>query len=133
MKKVTPFLKVGLWIIGFVAAIFVLAVSLFIFGPSINSYVQEVPFNSDQWKANLENHNNLKQKMVPDLLSRYTLKGMSKDEIETLLGKPSQTAYFKDYDYVYWLGPEKGMGVDSEWLGIKFENGVVVMVDSLRD
>lgn len=133
MKKASPFLKGALWFFGIVAGIFILAVSLFIFGPSIKSYIQDVPFNSDQWKANLETHDNLKQKMVSDLLSRYTLQGMSRDEIENLLGKPPKTEYFKDYDYVYWLGPEKGMGVDSEWLGVQFNNGVVITADILRD
>jgi hypothetical protein len=133
MKKASPFLKGALWFSGIVAAIFILAICLFIFGPSIKSYIQEVPFNSDQWKANLETHDNLKQNMVSDLLSRYTLQGMSRDEIENLLGKPPKTDYFKDYDYVYWLGPEKGMGVDSEWLGIQFNNGVVITADILRD
>ena len=133
MKKATPVLKVTLWLFGIAAIVFILAVSFFIFGPSMNSYIQEVPFNSDQWKANLETRDNLKQKMVSDLLSRFTLEGMSSGEIENLLGKPPQTEYFKDYKYVYWLGPERGMGVDSEWLGIKFSNGVVVSVDVLRD
>ncbi len=96
-----PFLKTILWVFGIVTAVFILAVGLFIFGPSINSYVQEVPFNSDQWKANLETRDNLKQKMVSDLLSRFTLEGMSSDEVEKLLGKPPETKYFKDYDYVY--------------------------------
>lgn len=133
MKNVAPFLKGTLWLFGIAAIAIMLTVSFFIFGPSMNSYIQEVPFNSEQWKANLETQNSLKQKMVADLLSRFTLVGMSSAEVENLLGKPPQVKYFKDYDYVYWLGPERGMGVDSEWLGIKFNNGVVVGVDVLRD
>lgn len=72
--------------------------------------------------------------MVDDLLSKHNLVGLSTKEVEVLLGKPPKTGYFKDYDYVYWLGPERStFSIDSEWLGIKFQNGVVVKVDLLSD
>jgi hypothetical protein len=35
---------------------------------------------------------------------------------------------------VYWLGPERGfISIDSEWLGIKFKDNVVIEVEILRD
>ena len=34
-----------------------------------------------------------------------------------------QTNKWKEWDLVYWLGPERGpFGVDSEWLVIKFDS-----------
>ena len=73
-------------------------------------------------------------RMVDDLLARYPLVGMFKGQIDELLGVPPQTEYFKNYDYVYWLGPERGfMGIDSEWLCIKFEVGKVQEFRILTD
>jgi len=37
-----------------------------------------------------------------------------------ILGEPPKTEYFKEFDLVYYLGPERGfMGIDSEWLVLK--------------
>ena len=48
-------------------------------------------------------------------------------EIDQILGKPPKTNYFNEYDYIYWLGPERGFfGIDSEWLVIKFRNSIEV-------
>lgn len=37
-----------------------------------------------------------------------------------MLGIPDVTNKFKDWKFVYWLGPERGlMSIDSEWLVIR--------------
>lgn len=56
--------------------------------------------------------------MVDDLLSKYHLSEMSKEEITVLLGEPTSTEYFSpDNKLVYVLGPERGfMSIDYEWL-----------------
>ena len=61
------------------------------------------------------------------MLEKYDLHGMTKKEIISLLGDETQDAYFKeDNNMVYWLGPERGLiSIDSEWLVIVFENGIV--------
>lgn len=72
--------------------------------------------------------------MVDDLLRRYKLVGMTRTEIEQLLGKPPSTQYFPSYDYVYWLGPERGfISIDSEWLCVKFKNDKVIEARICRD
>lgn len=72
--------------------------------------------------------------MVDDLLARYELVGMTRDKVDELLGVPPETAYFTGFDYVYWLGPERGfISIDSEWLCIDFEDGVVVDARLMRD
>lgn len=39
-----------------------------------------------------------------------------------LLGNGPPTKYFRGSDMVYWLGPERGsMGIDAEWLVIRFD------------
>jgi len=46
-------------------------------------------------------------------LRRYRLRGMTREEVVSLLGAPPEPTYFTEYDLVYWLGPER-------WLAIKF-------------
>jgi len=59
---------------------------------------------------------------------------MSRTDIDQLLGRPPKTEYFSDYDYVYWLGPERGfIRIDSEWLCIKFKHDVVTDVQVRTD
>ena len=42
--------------------------------------------------------------------------------VVAVLGEPTRTDYFKEFDFVYWLGPERGLiSVDSEWLVIKLD------------
>lgn len=134
MKFGKLFLKIGLFgIAGLVLGYFLL-VSFLFFGPKVKSYADRMPFESSTWKVHLDGKEPTKQYMVDDLLSRYQLVGMRDNEIEELLGRPPQTNYFKDYDYVYWLGPERSsFGIDSEWLGIKFHDGFAIKADILRD
>jgi len=60
---------------------------------------------------------------------------MSKSEIIDLLGIPPQTGYFRDYDLVYWLGPQRGfMPIDSEWLCIRLDShGIATKAEILTD
>ncbi len=127
-------IKAILWTVGTSILGYILLISFLLFGPKLKSYSDRTAFESSQWKVHLESQDPIKLEMVDDLLSRHQLIGMSTKEIEALLGKPPKTKYFKNYEYVYWLGPERSpFGIDSEWLGIKFQNGVVIKADILRD
>jgi len=108
-------------------------VALLIFGPRAKNYFQQTDFDPVVWKQNLGVGKPLKQKMISDLFKKFRLVGMSRAQMIELLGTPPKTNYFRNYDFVYWLGPENGMGVDSEWLCIKFENDVVVSAVILTD
>lgn len=105
--------------------------------PEIREYLERQPFDSLQWRKSLaeEQTNPIRIRMIDDLLSRYDLNGMSRAEIHDLLGKPPKTSYFPDYEYVYWLGPERGfIRIDSEWLGLQFDpSDRVSKVSLLRD
>lgn len=55
--------------------------------------------------------------MVDDLLATSDFHGRPRADIVRFLGDPPKTGYFREYDLVYWLGPERGfMSIDSEWL-----------------
>jgi outer membrane protein assembly factor BamE (lipoprotein component of BamABCDE complex) len=74
--------------------------------------------------------------MVDDLLHRHRLRGMTREEVVSLLGTPPETNYFPDYDLVYWLGSERGyFSLGSEWwLAIKFGgNGRVSKTALVRE
>lgn len=73
--------------------------------------------------------------IVDDMLHRYSLIGMSKSDINMLLGDETENAYFKENNnIVYFLGPERGLiSIDSEWLVITFEKGTVSKYEILRD
>lgn len=92
-----------------------------------------IRFNSDAWKSVAAGDPG-KLVMVDDSLEQHELVGMKRSAIDALLGTPPQTSYFSDFDYVYWLGPERGfMSIDSEWLCIAFDNDVVVKAALTRD
>lgn len=60
--------------------------------------------------------------MVDDLLDRTHFRGMPRGDVVALLGPPEHTEYFRDYDLVYWLGPERGfLSIDSEWLVMRLD------------
>ncbi len=128
------FLKATLWLIGLSIAGYVVLISFFILSPSIRNYATQTTFDSVRWKASLNKRDPIRQRMISSLNANHNLIGKTQDQIEQLLGKPPVTRYFKEYDYVYWLGPEQSLfGIDSEWLCLKFENGKVIKADRLTD
>jgi hypothetical protein len=62
--------------------------------------------------------------MVDALLAEGRLTGRPREAVVALLGEPRPTGYFREYDLVYWLGPERGfMSIDSEWLVMRLDRG----------
>lgn len=98
-----------------------------IFGGSFVVYqeITKVRFDSSRWKQaghpNQDSYPRLN--MADDLISSRKLYGKTKQEAIELLGKPSDSGYFRTYDLTYWLGPERRwMSIDSEWLVIKLDD-----------
>lgn len=55
--------------------------------------------------------------MVDDLLEGQHFNGKPRALVDSLLGPGDSTEYYREWDIVYWLGPERGMlRIDSEWL-----------------
>jgi hypothetical protein len=108
-------------------AVFLLAVVLAIGAISLwiafeHGYLPRSSFNSEEWKRaeNAEGYPRLA--MVDSLIQSGQLDDKAEDEVLTLLGPPTDTKYFSDWDAVYWLGPERGfLRLDSEWLVLRFD------------
>lgn len=76
-----------------------------------------LPFNRAQWDTPTDWDDKTRHRMADGLLESGHLIGKSRAEIVNLLGEPPPTSYFRDFDLVYMLGPERRfIGVDSEWL-----------------
>jgi hypothetical protein len=59
-------------------------------------------------------------RMADDLVENKKLIGLTRQEVVARLGEPPKTEYFKEFDMVYYLGPERGfISIDSEWLVLK--------------
>lgn len=95
------------------------------------SYFYEHTFIASRWIEQPQS----RVKMVDDMLSKHTLINMTQDEVTTLLGKETETAYFQEKNtMVYYLGNERGLiSIDSEWLVLELENGIITGYSIKRD
>lgn len=73
--------------------------------------------------------------MVDDLLRSNILRGKTRADVIALLGDPTQTDKWTDWDLVYWLGPERSYiaAIDSEWLVVRLADDRVVEARLVRD
>lgn len=75
-----------------------------------------------------------RHRMADGLVKSEVLLGKTRTEIEAMLGPPPTTDYFKSFDLVYWLGPERGyIRIDSEWLVVRLSDGKASEVRIVRD
>jgi hypothetical protein len=111
-----------LLIVGLFALAFVGAGMWFFFGDSIRERWSRQRFDSVAWQSGQSRTNAMRIRMVDDLMRRHIFRGMSRNQITAILGEPDETGYFKEWDMVYWLGPERSfMSVDSEWLVFRLD------------
>ncbi len=101
-------------------------------------YIAPKPFNRDIWLAGEQAEFNSKAprlRIADGLVEDKILIGKEIKKVIQMLGPPTNTEYFSDYDLVYWLGLERGLiGIDSEWLVIRFnKNGYVNEVKIITD
>ncbi len=60
--------------------------------------------------------------MADRLVAQRTLRGKTRVEVVALLGEPPPTEYFRNWDLVYWLGPERALfSIDCEWLVFRLD------------
>jgi outer membrane protein assembly factor BamE (lipoprotein component of BamABCDE complex) len=90
-------------------------------------------FDSDQWK-DADPLTRDRVEMVDQLLSQHPLKGLSRSEVVELLGEPTSTDKWDDWDMMYVLGPTDYMPIDNEWLVINLNAaGRVVAYKKTQD
>lgn len=100
-------------------------------------YQEKIDFNQEQWiqNANVLQRPYYRLMMVDKLLKKERrFRNKSRNYVTKTLGPATQTDYFSNFDLVYYLGPQRGPGIDSEWLCFKLdESGIVqkciIMVD----
>lgn len=95
------------------------------FRPTVEAYLQATRFDSAAWKArsaDVDVEWPTRLRMIDDLLDRNLLKDATRAQVEELLGPADDTSYFREWDLVYLLGPERGfIRIDSEWLVLRFD------------
>ena len=93
-------------------------------------------FSPSAWRS-VNTGLNSRAAMAGDLIRTDRLKGLSRQQVVSLLGEPNRPGYnyFPDSDLVYDLGPERGwMSIDDEWLLIDLDrNGRVSRAQIGRD
>jgi len=80
-------------------------------------------FDSQAWKAGdsaPHSPSAPRLKMADDLVASGALRGLRRDAVINLLGPPTKTDKWKNWDLVYWLGAERSyVSIDSEWLVLR--------------
>jgi len=97
-----------------------------------------LPFNQTWWRAGEMNYLDpfhRRNRIADWLILSSSLNGRSRADVVALLGEPTPTEYFKQWDMVYVLGRERGfIAIDSEWLIMRLDSrGVVREVQIARD
>jgi hypothetical protein len=78
------------------------------------------PFDRRAWQDPVRVRQGVRLEMADRLVGSGTLRGKSRRQVIELLGEPSDEGYFRKWDLVYWLGPERSyMSIDSEWLVLR--------------
>lgn len=79
-------------------------------------------FDPVAWQSEDKVQKGVRLGMADRLVAQGTLRGKSRAEVVELLGEPPPTEYFRNWDIVYWLGPERGLfSIDSEWLVLRLD------------
>jgi hypothetical protein len=95
--------------------------------PSVEAYRYRLPFDAVAWKTRAADAGHqwpTRLRMVDDLLKQRRLDGLLREQVVEHLGPADQTAKWREWDLVYYLGPERSpLGIDSEWLVIRLDAG----------
>jgi hypothetical protein len=114
----------------------VLTVGLSTFAAVLYWKSRPLPFDRAVWNAEVQDIDDFRRHRMADwLLKQRRLVGMTRAEIVSMLGEPTKTSFFREYDLVYVLGNERGwMSIDSEWLLMRLDRtGRVSVAELGRD
>jgi hypothetical protein len=83
----------------------------------------DVKFDATSWRDEVPSteKRSLRSRMISDLLSRYSFGGWSESKVLELLGQPYKKTEF-GFDLVYFIGVDRGFGIDFEWLVFDLDN-----------
>jgi len=103
---------------------------------SLGDFFLSHSFDRDEWlakrAASFDDRTRLR--MVEDLRASGRLEGLTREEAATLLGEPDARRWEDDRSWVWRLGPDRGIGIDSSWLLLRFgPEGRVVLHDVVED
>jgi hypothetical protein len=130
-------LLIVLGVMGMIGALAIAAVGLLISQIVSGPRIDLLDFDSTKWQAasnHDRSHDSVRLRMADSFLSDRQPVGKTRDQLVALLGEPDDTEYFRNYDMVYYLGPERGpFGIDSEWLVIKLTDGVAAEARLVAD
>jgi hypothetical protein len=97
--------------------------ALVILPPMVEDYSHRVPFDDAKWRTRALDQDPdwpTRLRMVDDLISRKILDGLSRTQVEALLGPPENN---DETGMIYRLGPQRGgMRLDDEMLTIQFDD-----------
>lgn len=110
------------------AAITVAILTLLLFAILMLRRSSSDTFNSERWKSSVE----ARRTMLYDL-RRPLRPGLTRREIEELLGAPDRQ--YQAHEYAYCLGVERSsfVSIDHEWLIISFSGDTVAAVNTRPD
>jgi hypothetical protein len=125
MRKPLKRLVLVLVIVAGIPALFyALATGYFVFAPSADDYSHRTEFDPAGWRDRSLDKDPLwptRLRMVDDLIAHKRLDGLTRRDVESLLGPADRTEKWQHWHVVYHLGPERGViRIDSEWLVIRF-------------
>lgn len=123
---------------GIFLAIYLLVIYFYFAWPFV--FNGPIEFNPEIWRdggnLNFGSKEFPRLRMADGLIESGILLEKTTSEIESLLGPQTKTEYFrKQYNLVYWLGPERSfISIDGEWLVIKLnEVGISTMARIVSD
>ena len=101
--------------------------AFFIVGPFAEDYSKRTTFDAKSWRERALDQEYpewpTRLRMVDDLIATRRLDSVTRDQLLALLGPADETDHFRNWNLVYWLGPERNgfVRIDSEWLVIRFD------------
>lgn len=105
------------WKIGFVA---LAAVGAAFGAIGLIDWSRGGDFDPDGWQDPALIKRGIRLRMADDLIARDLLRGKTRAEVIEMLGEPTESRSFDDWDMAYQLGPERGLiRLDYEWLVVR--------------
>ena len=105
---------------GYVIAAIAFVLMLWIISAFMTGRLPFKFFDSQRWKQVERSDDYSRLRMIESLTLSGRLNRIKRAEVVSLLGPSDDTNYFNEWDFVYWLGPERSfISLDSEWLVIK--------------